>query len=109
MFYTAKRYQKSNGKIPFTDWIKKLRKKDLHAALKIDVQVARACAGNFGDHKFESEGVWALRIDYGPGYRVYYSVEGGQIILLLIGGDKRSQQIDINKAIGYLKDYQART
>ncbi|ASD89268.1 addiction module killer protein [Salmonella enterica] len=108
MPYTVQRYQDKTGKAPYTDWIKKLRKKDIRAAGKIDVQVSRASAGNFGDHKFERNGVWVLRINYGPGYRVYYSVENGKIILLLVGGDKASQQTDINNAIDYLNDYHTR-
>ena len=53
MPYTAKRYQTENGEIPYTDWMKKLRRKDQAAALKVDSRIARAMSGNFGDHKFE--------------------------------------------------------
>ncbi|EYU17133.1 type II toxin-antitoxin system RelE/ParE family toxin [Photorhabdus aegyptia] len=108
MPYTTLRYQDGNKKVPYTEWIRKLRKKDPRAAAKVDTQVSRACAGNFGDHKFERDGVWALRIDYGQGHRVYYSMEAGQIILLLIGGNKGSQQTDIDKAVNYLKDFHVR-
>lgn len=108
MLYTAKRYQDAKGKIPYTDWIKKLRKKDARAAAKIDIRVARAESGNFGDHKFERDGVWKLRVDYGPGYRIYYAIEDGEIILLLIGGDKAAQNADLDKAVKYLRDYHTR-
>ncbi|HEK2897908.1 TPA: addiction module killer protein [Proteus mirabilis] len=108
MPYKIVRYQDNNQKVPYTDWIKKLRKRDPQAAAKVEVQISRACVGNFADHKFEREGVWALRINYGQGYRVYYSVENGLIILLLVGGNKGSQQADIDKAVSYLKDYYVR-
>ena len=65
--------------------------------------------GNFGDHKFERDGVWELRVDYGPGYRVYYSIEDGEIILLLIGGNKKTQTADLDKAVSYLHDFKKRS
>ncbi|CNJ50940.1 addiction module killer protein [Yersinia mollaretii] len=108
MPYTAKRYQEDSGKVPYTDWIKKLRKKDLRAAVKIDNRIDRAESGNFGDHKFERDGVWELRVDYGPGYRVYYAVENKEIILLLVGGNKATQDKDLDRAVAYWRDYQAR-
>ena len=61
--------------------------------------------GNFGDHKFCREGVWELKIHASAGYRVYYSISGNKIILLLCGGSKNSQQQDIQKATEYLKKY----
>lgn len=65
-------------------------------------------AGNFGDCKPLSDGVWELRIDYGPGYRVYYARAGEKLLLLLAGGDKRKQQADIDTAIGYWKSWNRR-
>ncbi|EKK2809115.1 type II toxin-antitoxin system RelE/ParE family toxin [Salmonella enterica] len=109
MPYTAKRYQIENGEVPYTDWMKKLRRKDQTAALKVDSRIARAMGGNFGDHKFERDGVWELRVDYGPGYRVYYSIEDGEIILLLIGGNKKTQTADLDKAVSYLQDFKKRS
>lgn len=106
--YQSTYYQDANGEQPFNDWREKLKKKDLRAIAKIDICIDRAEAGNFGDHKFERDGVWEMRIDYGPGYRVYYSVEGGELILLLIGGTKKSQHSDLDKAVRYLKDYKTR-
>jgi putative addiction module killer protein len=64
--------------------------------------------GNFGDCKALGNGIAELRIYYGPGIRIYYSKIGGKIVLLLCGGDKSSQTKDINKAKGYLKEYQSR-
>lgn len=65
-------------------------------------------AGNFGDCKPLSDGVWELRIDHGPGYRVYYAQAGRRLILLLAGGDKRKQQEDIATAIERWNDWQHR-
>ncbi|KKZ15798.1 addiction module killer protein [Serratia marcescens] len=106
--YKSQFYQDQSGKQPFKEWLDKLQQKDRIAAAKIDTRIDRAETGNFGDHKFEREGVWELRIDYGPGYRVYYSMEDGQIILLLIGGSKKTQAADLDKAVNYLKDFKAR-
>lgn len=61
--------------------------------------------GNFGEHKPCRGGVWELIIDYGPGYRVYYSIVGKTVVLLLCAGDKSTQQKDINRAIEYLRRY----
>ena len=80
----------------FTKWMK-LR--DTDAKARINVRIRRiSLTGNFGDVKPVGDGVYELRIDYGPGYRVYYSQRGSEIVLLLIGGDKSSQQKDIDKA-----------
>ncbi|MBM7344169.1 type II toxin-antitoxin system RelE/ParE family toxin [Pantoea coffeiphila] len=107
--YQSKYYQDENGKQPFNDWREKLKKKDLRAVSKIDNCIDRAEAGNFGDHKFERDGVWEMRINYGSGYRVYYSIEGNKIIILLIGGTKKSQDTDLDHAIRYLQDYKKRS
>lgn len=64
--------------------------------------------GNFGNHKSCRDGVWELRIDVGPGYRVYYAVAGSQVVLLLCGGDKRTQSADITRACEYWQDWQMR-
>jgi putative addiction module killer protein len=66
-----------------------------------------AC-GNFGDVKPVGEGVWEARIDWGPGYRIYYAQAGQRLILLLVVGDKRKQQADIEKAQLYWVDWQHR-
>ncbi|TDB52302.1 MULTISPECIES: type II toxin-antitoxin system RelE/ParE family toxin [Photorhabdus] len=108
MRYRIERYQDRQGNVPFTDWITKLRKKHRQAAAKIDNQIDRAEAGNFGDHKFARDGVWEMRINFGTGYRIYYSVEGEEIVILLLGGDKKTQDKDIDTAIEYLQDYKAR-
>jgi putative addiction module killer protein len=69
----------------------------------------RVAAGNFGDSKPLRNGVYELRIDWGPGYRVYYAMLGRMCVLLLAGGEKRKQSADIGRALGYLEDYKKRT
>jgi len=64
--------------------------------------------GNFGDCKPVSGGVRELRVDHGPGYRVYYAMEGKQVVLLLCGGDKRRQSADIRRALTFWNDYKDR-
>ncbi|WP_404352977.1 type II toxin-antitoxin system RelE/ParE family toxin [Phycicoccus jejuensis] len=80
----------------FDRWLRKL--KDRRAAARVLVRVQRLAAGNPGDVKPVGGGISELRIDYGPGYRVYYLHEGDRLILLLCGGDKSSQSADIANA-----------
>lgn len=91
--------------IEYSKWFDKL--KDGKAKAKIDVRVRRIAAqDHFGDFKPVGDGICELRIDYGPGYRIYYTQRGEEIVLLLIGGDKSTQQSDIKKAKQILADYQ---
>jgi putative addiction module killer protein len=76
---------------------------------KIAARINRLAAGNFGDSKSLRQGLYELRVDWGPGYRVYYAMIGSERVLLLCGGDKRKQSPDIERAMGYLKDYKERT
>ena len=80
----------------FRTWMRKLR--DVRANTIIIKRIERVAIGNFGDHKKIDSKISELRIDYGPGYRIYYMQQGKEIILLLVGGDKSSQKIDIQKA-----------
>ncbi len=91
----------------YIDWLKRLR--DTQAKVAVARRVTRIEQGNFGDHKFCREGVWELRIDAGPGYRVYYALSGRRVVLLLCGGDKRTQDADIARAVDYWQDWQRRT
>ena len=101
------RYITETGKDPFGEWLADLD--DARAAAKIVVRIDRLAAGNPGDCKPLRDGVWELRIDWGPGYRVYYAMAGRVRVLLLCGGDKRKQSADIKRAVEYWKDYQRRT
>lgn len=81
----------------FAQWLKKLR--DAAAKARINLRIRRVeLTGNLGDCKPVGKGVSEIRIDYGPGYRVYFARRGNEIILLLVGGDKSTQQHDIAKA-----------
>ncbi|WP_099073672.1 type II toxin-antitoxin system RelE/ParE family toxin [Proteus alimentorum] len=100
---TIKHYLTIDGKDLYADYFKKIR--DPVAKAKIASRVNRMASEHFGDHKPCRDRVWELRIDQGAGYRVYYSLIDGEIILLLLAGDKRTQDTDINKAILCLKDY----
>lgn len=102
-----RRYLTASAKDVVGAWLADL--KDAQAKARVATRIARLEAGNFGDCKPVGEGVWELRIDWGPGYRVYYAVVGTEIILLLCGGDKRKQVSDIRRAAGFLKDYKRRT
>lgn len=100
-------YQTSAGKRPFAEWLEGL--KDRHARARIDARLARAIGGNLGDVAAVGAGVMEMRIDWGPGYRVYFARVGQVIVLLLCGGDKRSQQKDIERAKAYFEDFKTRS
>ena len=100
-------YVSREGKNIFEDWLASL--KDEKAEARINARLNRLIGGNFGDCKPVGRGVWELRIDLGPGYRVYYSMVSRTIALLLGGGDKRKQAADIATASARLKDYKDRS
>ena len=102
-----RRYVTRDGKDVFGEWLAKL--KDARAQAKIVIRLDRVVAGNFADCKPLREGLCELRIDWGPGYRVYYAMLGQTCVLLLGGGDKRKQSSDIERALGCLEDYKERT
>ncbi len=89
------------------DWLAQLE--DLKARARIAARLDRLSLGILGDCKPLREGVSELRIDWGPGYRVYYTMLGRICVLLLCGGDKRRQSSDIKRAIEYLEDFKERT
>jgi len=88
---------------PFIKWVKKL--KDDMAKAKIAMRITQTEQGNLGDTKSVGDGIHEMRIHYGPGYRLYYTNENGNIIFLLIGGDKSTQQNDIEKAKEIKREY----
>lgn len=81
----------------YAHWIDNLR--DLQARARVQVRIERLAAGNSGDVKAVGEGVSELRIDYGPGYRVYFTKRGREVVILLAGGDKTTQSADIKNAL----------
>jgi putative addiction module killer protein len=102
----AKTYQDSNGRKPYVEWLDSLT--DKMAKARILVRVNRMAAGNFGDCKPVRDGVQELKIDHGPGYRVYLSRQGTVLVLLLCGSDKGDQDRAIKQAIDYLNDWKQR-
>lgn len=104
--YTIEYYVTESGGIPFKDWLEGMR--DVAGRAKVRVRLDRARLGNLGDHRSVGEGVSELRIDFGPGYRVYFGLAGERMILLLLGGDKGSQEKDIVRAKEFWRDHQRR-
>ena len=96
-------YESPSGTAPFDDWLDRLR--DAKGRAQIEVRLDRLEQGNFGDSKAIGEGVRELRINFGPGYRVYFAEDGPTLILLLIGGDKSTQDRDIRTAKMYWQQY----
>ena len=105
--HEIRHYLSETGNDPYQEWLDHL--KDRTAKARITVRVNQLAAGAYGDCKPLSNGVWKLRVDHGPGYRVYYAQAGKKLVLLLLGGDKRQQQTDIEKALRYWSAYQKRT
>ena len=88
----------------YRDWINGL--KDLAARARIQVRVDRLVHGNPGTHRHLTDGVSELKIDVGPGYRVYYTKRGMRLLLLLAGGNKSTQRRDIGNAIRLAQNYE---
>jgi putative addiction module killer protein len=99
-------YVARDGGEPFTDWLNGLR--DGQARAIIRVRLDRISLGNFGDSRPVGEGVMEARIDFGPGYRVYFARNGEALVVLLCGGDKSTQDRDIRRAKEYWSDYRTR-
>jgi len=102
-----RRYLTEGGRDVFGEWMAGL--KDAKTRAKIVARIDRLAVGNFGDCKALGGGLLELKIDWGPGYRVYYALIGKEWVLLLAGGDKRRQSSDIDRARKYLADYKERT
>lgn len=98
-------YVTADGSIPFSEWLDSLR--DRKARNKIKARLDRVVQGNLGDYRSVGEGVCELRVDYGPGYRVYFGQVGSVLVLLLCGGDKSTQEQDIRTAQEYWQDYRS--
>ena len=92
-----------NGDAPAEIWLESLRDRKTRSVIR--ARLDRLEQGNPGDHRYVGEGVYELRIHFGPGWRVYYAEEGEQIVVLLCGGDKSSQPKDIDRAQHYWRIY----
>jgi putative addiction module killer protein len=101
---TIEYYMTDMGKVPFEEWLKKLDK-PIRAIVRS--RLARIMLGNFGDcHSLQgAQGISEIRFDIGAGYRIYYGKQGNTIIVLLVGGDKKTQTRDIEKAKQYWRNY----
>jgi putative addiction module killer protein len=86
----------------FAAWLERL--KDRNARARIQVRLDRLALGLVGDVKPVGSGVSELRVDYGPGYRVYFKQQGRELVMLLVGGDKRTQSRDIERAVTLARD-----
>jgi putative addiction module killer protein len=99
-------YRDIKGKSPYTTWISSL--KDIRGVQRIEARLTNLQKGNFGVARSVGGGVMELKIDFGPGYRVYFAREGSSVVILLCGGDKNSQSKDIRLAQDYWADYKER-
>ncbi|MBI3551850.1 MAG: type II toxin-antitoxin system RelE/ParE family toxin [Elusimicrobia bacterium] len=100
-----RRYRTADGRVPFSEWFASL---DGPTTARVSAYKDRMQAGRWGDSRFVGEGVWELKIDFGPGYRIYYLRDGRAVVILLCGGDKGSQQSDIRQAHEFAADYRRR-
>jgi putative addiction module killer protein len=98
-------YLDGKGLSPFGRWFAKI---DVRAASKVTIALARVAQGNLSNVKPVGSGVLEYRIDYGPGYRVYFGRDGDDLVVLLVGGTKQRQQNDIEAAQAYWRDYKSR-
>jgi len=107
--YSLRYYVTANGKRPFAEWLLALSDSDRDAAARVQTRLDRLRLGNFGDSRGLGGGLSGLRVDVGPGYRVYFIRDGWEVIVLLCGGDKSTQKKDIARAREFATDYRRRT
>ena len=103
---TVNYFYREDGFCPFQNWLEGIT--DRKSKSVLDSRLIRIWSGNLGDCQSVGKGVFELKIDFGPGFRIYFAREKKQIILLLLGGDKSSQGRDIKEAKKYLKEYKER-
>lgn len=103
--FTIRLYEAENGTIPFNEWLESL--KDFKAKDSVEKRLRRLQKGNPGDCKY-FEDMMEMRIDHGPRYRIYCGKEGKTLVILLVGGAKKGQSRDIEKAKRYWADYKKR-
>ena len=105
--YELRYYVDEKGGAPVLKWLKGLR--DTRTRRRIENRIARIELGNLGDHRRLDTELYELRLHFGPGFRVYFALEKNRVVLLLLGGDKRSQEKDIEQARSYFADYKRRS
>jgi putative addiction module killer protein len=105
--YAISYYLTESGGKPFKEWLDGL--KDIVARQKIRIRLDRIRLGNLGKNRSVGAGVFELKIDYGPGYRVYYGLDKNTVVLLLLGGDKSTQKKDISQARSFWEDHKRRS
>lgn len=101
--YKISMYKTDNGKVPFITWLESI--KDTTTKRRIRLRIDRMIDGNFGDTKNLGNDLYELRLFFGSGYRIYYTIENDVLVILFSGGDKSSQNDDIKKAKMYLQAY----
>src|ERR1700693_4543919 len=101
----VREYTDRAGRSPYADWFDRL---NALAAAKVATALTRLAAGNFSNVNGVGSGVFEYRIEFGPGYRVYFGKEGERLVILLGGGTKKRQQQDINAAVAHWQDYKRR-
>jgi putative addiction module killer protein len=101
----VREYVDAQGRIPYRDWVVML---DAATRARVIAAVLRMEVGNFSAAKSAGSGVSELRLDFGPGYRVYFGKDGDQLVILLGGGTKKRQQADIDAAHGLWTEYKKR-
>jgi putative addiction module killer protein len=102
----ARKYVRADGSCPFDQWFESVP--EVRTRVRIERRIRQMEGGNLGDYRILGEGLIEARIDFGPGWRVYFGFAGRDRILLLIGGSKRNQERDIKKARGLWRDYETR-
>ena len=101
--YKLSIYTTEDGKAPFIIWLNSI--KDVKTQRRIRLRIDRLTIGNFGDTKSVGDNLYELRLFFGPGYRIYYTIENDTLVILFTGGNKSTQSEDIKKAKIYLKEY----
>lgn len=105
MSIDVREYNDREGRSPFAAWFDELNSQ---AAAKVATALTRLAAGNFSNVKGVGSGIFEVRIDFGPGYRVYFGKDGERVVILLGGGAKKRQQRDIENALSHWEDYKRR-
>src|ERR1700677_257480 len=101
----VREYIAADGASPYADWFNRLNSQ---AAAKVATGLTRLAGGNFSNVKGVGSGLFEYKIDFGPGYRIYFGKDGDRLVILLGGGTKKRQQRDINTALAHWQDYKRR-